>query len=184
VEVYFLQVQGSGTVRLPDGSTIGVHYDGNNGHPYTSIGKILIEQGLIKPEEGSLPGIKRYLLGHAEKINKLLYQNPRYIFFKINNTPAKGSLQIPLTAGYSIATDPSLFPKGGLSFIKTVAPVVDPSGAVTGWKDIKRFVLNQDEGGAIKGPGRVDIFWGAGSESGLTAGSLKESGELYFLIQR
>ncbi len=184
VEAYFLHVQGSGMIRLPDGSKIGVHYAGNNGHSYTSIGKLMIGQGLIKPEEGSLQGIKRYLSGHTDEMNTILYQNPRYIFFKIDNTPAVGSLLVPLTPGHSIATDPALFPRGGLSFIKTVTPVVDSSGTVTGWKDIRRFVLNQDEGGAIKGPGRVDIFWGAGPESGFTAGSLKESGELYFLIQR
>ena len=184
VEAYFLHIQGSGIIRMPDGSKIGVHYAGNNGHSYVSIGRIMIDQGIIRPEDGSLQGLKRYFHDHADNINGILYQNPRYIFFKIDNAPATGSLRVPLTPGHSIATDPLLFPRGGLSFIRTVSPEVDPSGRVTGWKDVKRFVVNQDEGGAIKGPGRVDLFWGEGSEAGLTAGSMKEKGELYFIIQK
>ena len=170
VEAYFLHIQGSGIIRIPDGTNVGVHYAGNNGRSYVSIGKLMIEQGIIRPEEGSLGGLKRYFHDHTDKIDEILFQNPRYIFFKIDNAPATGSLSVPLTPGHSIATDPALFPRGGLSFIKTVSPEVDPSGRVTGWKDIKRFVVNQDEGGAIKGPGRVDLFWGAGSEAGFTAG--------------
>ena len=184
VEAYFLHIQGSGIIRLPDGSKIGVHYAGNNGHSYVSIGKSLIDHGAIPPEEGSLPGIKKYLRSHPDRMDTVLYENPRYIFFNLDNSKAKGSLQVPLTPGHSIATDPALFPRGGISFIKTTVPVVAPSGAVTGWREIRRFVLNQDEGGGIKGPGRVDIFWGGGPESGLAAGSMKERGELYFLIQR
>jgi len=184
VEAYFLHIQGSGTIRLPDGSKIGVHYADNNGHSYVSIGKLLINQEAIRPEEGSLIGIKRYLWSHPDQMDTVLDKNPRYIFFNLDNSQAKGSLQVPLTPGHSIATDPALFPRGGVSFIKTTVPVVDPSGAITGWREIKRFVLNQDEGGGIKGPGRVDIFWGGGPESGIAAGSMKERGELYFLIQR
>ncbi len=184
VEAYFLHIQGSGTIRLPDGSAIGVHYGGNNGYPYTSIGKLMIERGMIKPGEGSLMGLKKYLSEHKEQMSEILYQNPRYIFFKLDNGGAKGSIQVPLTAGHSIATDPSLFPRGGLSFIKTTAPVVDQSGNVLKWEPVNRFVLNQDEGGAIKGPGRVDLFWGAGPDAGLSAGSMKERGELYFILQK
>lgn len=184
VEAYFLHIQGSGIIRLSDGSNIGVHYAGNNGHTYKSIGKLLIDQGLISPDEGSLQEIKRFFRTHPEKIEEILYQNPRYIFFKIDNTPAKGSHQVTLTPGYSIATDPALFPRGGLSFIITKTPVVNSSGSVTGWRDLQRFVLNQDEGGGIKGPGRVDIFYGTGPDVGFTAGSMKEKGALYFLLQK
>jgi len=184
IEAYFLHIQGSGIIKLPDGSSTGVHYAGNNGHPYRSIGKIMIEKGLIKPEEGSLEGIKRYFKDHPEKIAEVLYQNPRYIFFEIDKSPAVGGLDVPLTAGHSIATDPTFFPKGGLSYIKTRIPIVDPYGVVKGWTDIGRFVVNQDEGGAIKGPDRVDIFWGTGFEAGLVAGSMKEKGYLYFLLQK
>ncbi|MCC7202129.1 MAG: MltA domain-containing protein [Nitrospirae bacterium] len=184
VEAYFLHVQGSGTIRLPDGSTIGVHYAGNNGHSYTSVGKLMIERDLLKPGEGSMMGMKKYLSEHKEQMSDILYQNPRYIFFKLDNGGAKGSIQVPLTAGHSIATDPAIFPKGGLSFIKTSAPVVDQSGNVLKWEPVNRFVLNQDEGGAIKGPGRVDLFWGAGQDAGFSAGSMKERGELYFILQK
>lgn len=184
VEAYFLHIQGSGMVRLPDGSLAGVHYAGNNGRPYVSIGKILIDEGVVKPHEGSLQRFKKYLWNNPDKATALLYKNPRYIFFDINSKPATGSIQVPLTPGHSIATDPAIFPRGGLSFIATTVPVVDPSGTVTCWKPLRRFVLNQDEGGAIKGPGRVDIFWGTGPEAGLTAGSMKEKGGLYFLLQK
>ena len=184
VEAYFLHIQGSGTIRLSDGSTVGVHYAGNNGYSYTSIGKLMIEKGLIKAGEGSLHGLKRYLRRHPEKMEEILYQNPRYIFFELGNRGAEGNIHVPLTAGHSIATDPAIFPKGGLSFIRTSAPVVNSSGNVIKWEPVKRFVLNQDEGGAIKGPGRVDLFWGEGPEAGLTAGSMKEQGELYFILQK
>lgn len=184
VEAYFLQVQGSGIIRLPDGSMAGIHYAGNNGYPYKSIGRIMIEQGLISKNEGSLEGIKRFFRKNPDRVDEILFQNPRYIFFKIDNTPAKGGINVYLTPGYSIATDPELFPRGGLSLITTKAPVVDSAGKVKEYNSIQRFVLNQDEGGAIKGPGRVDIFWGTGPDAGLNAGYMKEKGSLYFLLQK
>ncbi|MCC6543218.1 MAG: MltA domain-containing protein [Nitrospirae bacterium] len=184
VEAYFLHIQGSGTIRLPDGSKIGVHYAGNNGHSYTSIGKLMLELRLLKPGEANIIGLKKYLWEHPEHMSEILYQNPRYIFFKLDNEGAKGSIHVLLTPGHSIATDPSLFPRGGLSFIKTTAPVVDQSGKVLKWEPVNRFVLNQDEGGAIKGPGRVDLFWGAGTDAEFSAGSMKERGELYFILQK
>jgi len=184
VEAYFLHIQGSGTIRFPDGSTTGVHYAGNNGHSYTSIGKLMLERGLLKPGEANIMGLKRYLSSHKEQMSEILYQNPRYIFFRLDNAGAKGSIHVLLTPGHSIATDPSLFPRGGLSFIRTTTPVVDQSGKVLKWEPLNRFVLNQDEGGAIKGPGRVDLFWGAGVDAGFSAGSMKERGELYFILQK
>ena len=184
VEVYFLQIQGSGIIKLPDGAAVGVHYAGNNGQAYKSIGKMMIEQGIISQNEGSLEGIKRFFRNHPDIVDKILFQNPRYIFFEINNSPAKGSLKVALTPGHSIATDPDLFPRGGLSLITTKTPVVDSSGRVSDYNKVQRFVLNQDEGGAIKGPGRVDIFWGTGPDAGLKAGYMKEKGNLYFLLQK
>ncbi|OGW44299.1 MAG: hypothetical protein A2132_01520 [Nitrospirae bacterium RBG_16_43_11] len=184
VEAYFLHIQGSGTIKLPDGSTIGVHYAGNNGHLYTSIGKLMLELRLLKPGEANIIGLKKYLREHEDHMSEILYQNPRYIFFKLAKGGAHGSINVPLTPGHSIATDPSLFPRGGLSFIRTTTPVVDQSGKVLKWEPVNRFVLNQDEGGAIKGPGRVDLFWGAGVEAGHSAGSMKEQGELYFILQK
>ncbi len=184
VEAYFLHIQGSGIIKLPDGSTIGVHYAGNNGHLYTSIGKLMLERGLLKPGEANIMGLKRYLRENQGQMSEILYNNPRYIFFKLDNEGAKGSIHVLLTPGHSIATDPSLFPRGGLSFIKTTTPVVDQSGNVLKWEPVSRFVLNQDEGGAIKGPGRVDLFWGSGVDAGHSAGSMKEQGELYFILQK
>lgn len=180
VEVYFLHIQGTGIIKLPDGSTVGVHYAGNNGHSYKSIGKMMIEQGIISQNDGSLEGIKKYFRNHPDKISEILNQNPRYIFFAIDNTPAKGSLKVALTPGHSIATDPELFPRGGLSLVNTQVP----SRKAGAYIPIRRFVLNQDEGSAIKGPGRVDLFWGTGAEAGLNAGYMKEKGSLFFLLQK
>src|SRR3972149_4851161 len=125
----------------------------------------------------------------SDKYRYPLYRPPDDLkkdttFFKLDNAGAKGSIHVLLTPGHSIATDPSLFPRGGLSFIKTTTPVVDQTGKVLKWEQVNRFVLNQDEGGAIKGPGRVDLFWGAGFDAGLSAGSMKERGELYFILQK
>lgn len=186
VEVYFLHIQGSGIIRLPDASTVGVHYAGNNGHGYKSIGKMMIEQGLISQNDGSLEGIKRFFRSHPDKISEILNQNPRYIFFAIDNTPAKGSLKVALTPGYSIATDPELFPRGGLSLVSTqvLSLKAEAGGKGGNYTPVRRFVLNQDEGSAIKGPGRVDLFWGTGADAGLKAGYMKEKGSLYFLLQK
>jgi membrane-bound lytic murein transglycosylase A len=143
----------------------------------------LLEKGKITRAEQSLQSIKRYLREHPEDTATVFNYNERYVFFRVVEKGPLGALDIPVTAGRTIASDLDLFPKGALALIRTRKPVID-SGAVVSWLPFSRFVLNQDTGGAIKGPGRIDLFCGSGEEAAAVAGSLKETGELLFLIKK
>lgn len=184
LDVFFLQVQGSGLIRLRDGTLRGIHYAAKNGHPYSSIGKYMVQTGRISLEEASMETIRSYIDNHPDEQQKILFTNPSYIFFNWSNGyGATGNIGLELTPGRSIAADQKCFPAGGLAFLKSRQPVVQ-SGKIVAWKPIHRFVLVQDTGSAIRGPGRVDLFWGAGDQAGLIAGSMKETGTLYFLLLR
>lgn len=183
VDIYFLQIQGSGKADLGNGEIVSVLYDGQNGRPYRSIGRLLMELGAIKPEDMSMQAIRRYLRDNPEKVAEILNYNPSYVFFKIGTGPSIGSIGVPLTPGRSIATDMRLFPKAGLALIKTEKPVLE-NGDIKEWKPFTRFVLNQDTGGAIKGAGRVDLFWGQGPEAEIASGYMQQEGELYFLLKK
>jgi len=182
VDLFFLHIQGSGKIGLEDGSTINVHYHASNGLPYKSIGKALIESGKISREKMSMQAIREYLEAHPEEAGDVLGSNPSYIFFKIEEEGPFGCLGEPLTTGRSLAVDKSIFPMAGLSFIQTMKPVIDGDGNIHGWKKCTRFMLNQDTGGAIQGPGRADIFWGSGLYAETAAGHLKHEGSLFFLV--
>lgn len=184
LDVFFLQVQGSGLIRLRDGTLRGIHYAAKNGHPYRSIGKYMVQTGRISVEKASMETIRTYINNHPQERQEILFTNPSYIFFNWTRTHgAIGNLGRELTPGRSIATDQSCFPAGGLAFLKTRQPVIR-SGKIVNWKPIHRFVLVQDTGSAIRGPGRVDLFEGAGDKAGQVAGSMKEAGTLYFLLSR
>ncbi len=183
VDIFVLQVQGSGRADLGDGTVISVLYNGQNGRPYKSIGKYLIDSGAIPKEAMSLQAIRAYLRSHPEKMTDVLAQNPSYVFFRMDTGPSIGSIGVPLTPGRSIATDSRLFPKGALGFLVSWKPVIE-HGTIRSWVPFTRFVLNQDTGGAIKGAGRADLFWGQGQEAELGAGSMQHEGELYFLMRR
>ena len=159
-------------------------YDRSNGHPYRSIGRYLADQGKVPLEEMSLKRIKRYLNENPEELLQVLNYNKSYVFFRIVEEGPVGSLNVPVTSGRTIATDSTLFPKGSLAFIRTKKPSVDENGYIMSWSSFSRFVLNQDTGGAIKGPGRVDLFCGSGIYAETMAGHLKETGDLYFLVKR
>ncbi len=182
VDLFFLQVQGSGKISLENGGVINVHYDTSNGLPYKSIGKKLIESGKIPKEEMSLQAIREYLKIHPEEMEDILSANPSYIFFKTENGGPFGCLGEELTSGRSLALDKTIFPMAGLSFIQTKKPVIDGDGNIQEWDDCSRFVLDQDTGGAIQGPGRADLFWGDGRYAEIAAGHLKHEGNLYFLV--
>ncbi len=184
VDLFFLHIQGSGLVRLHDGTVIQISYEQANGHPYRSVGRLLIDRGKIPAEDMSLVSIKRYLREHPEEMSDILNHNESYVFFRIVADGPVGSLNVPVTAGRTIATDSALFPKGALAFIKTRKPVITKDGAIVAWETFSRFVLNQDTGGAIKGPGRVDLFCGNGAVAGIMAGHMKEEGKLYFLVKK
>ena len=184
VDLFFLHVQGSGVVSLSDGTYINVSYAQCNGHPYQSVGRLLIDQGKIPPDEMSLKRIKEYLKEHPEEMSDVLGHNKSYVFFRIVEEDPVGSLNVPVTAGRTIATDSTQFPKGAIAFIRTKKPVIDKDGNIIWWMPFSRFVLNQDTGGAIVGPGRVDLFCGTGINAGIMAGHFKEDGELYFLVKK
>ena len=182
VDVFFLQIQGSGKVFLDTGEVINVHYHGTNGRPYRAIGKLLIEEQKISQEEMSMQKIRSYLHDHPEEMAAVFNYNPSYVFFKLESEGPLGYINVLLTPGRSIALDRRIFPPAALAFIQTKKPVVDSAGQIDSWTDFSRFVLNQDTGGAIRGPGRADLFWGNGPYAEIAAGHLKHTGKLYFLI--
>ncbi len=184
VELFFLHIQGSGVLQLPDGRRLNVGYAARNGRSYRSIGKLLIERGKIPKEQMSMQRLKRYLREHPHERNEVLFHNESYVFFRFIGEGPLGHLEVPLTAGRSIATDARLFPRGALAFVSTERPIVDGSGEVTQWLAFSRFVLNQDTGSAIVGPRRVDLYFGTGAQAGAAAGWMNRPGKLYFLSLR
>ena len=182
VDVFFLQIQGSGKVQLDNGNVFNVHYQTTNGRPYRSIGKLLIDEGKISVADMSMQKIREYLNNHPEEIDTVLNYNPSYVFFIIEPNGPLGNINVKLTPGRSIALDRRIFPSAALAFIETEKPLIDDAGQIHSWQRFSRFVLNQDTGGAIKGPGRADLFWGNGPYAEIAAGHLKHTGELYFLV--
>lgn len=182
VDVFFLHIQGSGLVRLPDDRQLTVGYAAQNGHPYRSIGRLLIENGKVPKEEMSMQRLRRYLAENPEERDAILEHNESYVFFRLLENGPLGSLEVPVTPGRTIATDARLFPKGAIAFVQTQIPIIDAAGQLTGWRPISRFVLNQDTGGAIRGYQRADLYFGTGDEAGALAGFMNSQGKLYFLI--
>jgi membrane-bound lytic murein transglycosylase A len=183
ISLFFLHIQGSGKVELPDGGIIRVGYAQSNGYPYRSIANNMIENGILTRAGSSQQAIRKYLEEHPEEAPAILSYNERYVFFRIVESGPHGALDVPVTAGRTIASDPDVFPKGALALIRARKPVIE-KGSVISWAPFSRFVLNQDAGNAIKGPGRIDIFCGSGDEALEVAGRLKEAGELFFLIKK
>jgi len=185
VDLFFLHIQGSGKALLQNGETVSLRYDSQNGRPYRSIGKLLIETNRIPKSEMSMQSIRTYLAEHPDEIDKALNHNPSYVFFRRGYSEyPKGCLDAELTPGRSIATDRKIFPDAALAFIKTGKPIIDVNGRIEEWTAMSRFVLNQDTGGAIRGAGRADIFWGAGRDAEITAGHMRHEGELFFLAPK
>ena len=184
IEIFFLHIQGSGKIKLPDGNFIQVSFAQSNGRPYRSIGRYLIEKGEMTAGEMSHQSLKKYLKEHPQELSDIFNYNESYVFFRIVENGPVGALGLTLTSGRSIATDLDVFPRGALAFIRLQKPVFDEYGNIKSWDVFSRFVLNQDTGGVIKGPGRVDLFCGTGSAAEMLAGSLKETGELYFLVKK
>ncbi len=184
VDVFFLHIQGSGMIRFPEGGFMQISFAGSNGRPYRGLGRMMVDSGKITEKEMSLRSIKKYLREHPDEMTDILSYNESYVFFRIVEEGPVGSIGVPLTGGRSIATDLDIFPRGALSFIRLRKPLFDPEGEITSWTGFSRFALNQDTGGVIKGPARVDLFCGRGTKAERTAGSLKEEGELFFLVKK
>lgn len=177
IDLFFLHVQGSGRARLPDGAVVRLAFADVNGHPYTSIGKRLIERGELKPGEASAQAIRDWGKRHPAKLQDLLNENARYVFFREepgNDEGPKGALGVPLTAGYSIAVDPVFVPLG--------APVYIASSWPGEARPLTRLTMAQDTGGAIKGPVRADFFWGFGPEAGELAGRTMQPLAMWVLL--
>ena len=177
IEAFFLQIQGSGRVQLEDGSLIRVGYADQNGHPYQSIGRVLVERGELPLQEASMQGIQRWARKHPHKLPELLNQNPSYVFFR--ELPAQeggplGALGVPLTPERSIAVDPRHVPLGAPVFLSTTRPNSDTP--------LKRLMVAQDTGGAIRGVVRADFFWGFGAEAGAQAGRMRQQGSMWVLL--
>ncbi len=183
VELFSLQIQGSGKIKLEDGTLLTVGFAQTNGRLFRSVTKFLLEGGKITSSEASYRHL--FLKGKSEQeIYDILSHNERYTFFRFLDKEPVGSLGEPVTPDRSIATDPDYFPEGALAFVRLRKPVFDTEGNVKERITFSRFVLNQDKGSAIEGPGRVDLFCGFGEKAEYTAGTLKENGDLYLLLKK
>ena len=179
VELFFLQIQGSGRIELPDGTHLRIGYADQNGHPYKSIGKLLVERGELKLEEASMQGIKAWGEANPDKLTELLNSNPSYVFFReLPNGLAGplGALGVPLTAGRSIAIDPKFIPLGAPVFLSTTWP--------NSPQPLNRLMMAQDTGGAIRGAVRADFYWGFGASAGEQAGRMKQQGRMWVLLPK
>ena len=177
IDLFFLQIQGSGRVELENGEIVRVGYSEQNGHPYKSIGRLLVERGELPLEKASMQGIKTWGQRNPAKLNELLQQNSSFVFFRelpVGLPGPLGSLGVPLTAGRSLAVDPRTIPQGAPVFLATTWPNTD--------KRLHRLMVAQDTGGAIKGNVRADFFWGFGPEAGDQAGKMKQSGKMWVLM--
>jgi len=179
VDLFFLQIQGSGRIELADGALVKVGYADQNGHPYISIGRKLIEMGELKIEQASMQGIKHWAEQNPSKLTALLEHNPSYVFFRElpeGLSAPLGALGVPLTDQYSIAIDPRTIPLGAPVFLSTTYPnTAEP---------LNRLMLAQDTGGAIRGAVRADFFWGFGDQAGAQAGRMKQSGQMWVLFPK
>lgn len=184
VTLFFLHIQGSGRIRLPGGEILLVNYASSNGRPFRGLARHMVAQGLIGEGEMSYRRVKAYLETHPDQRDEIMNHNESYVFFRIVPEGPLGALGRPVVAHRSIATDLDLFPRGALAFIRLRKPLFDGRGNVAKWMPFGRFVLNHDAGGAIKGPGRVDLFCGTGPEAEQLAGSLSEKGSLFFLVKK
>ena len=186
VDAFVLHVQGSGKIRFRDGSLRAIQFAATNGREYKSIGKLLVDEKKMSREEATMPTIRHYLEQNKDEQKRILHHNPRYVFFQWNEKEESptGSLGLPLTAGRSIAVDPGTLPTGVMAYLVSQKPVIDREGQIVSWVPMHRFVLPQDSGAAIKGAGRADLFWGNGHYAEIAAGTMKEQGQLYFLVKK
>jgi len=179
-EVYIAHVQGSAKIKTPDGQLITVGYAANNGHEYCRIDKELIKDGKITRNQMSLAAMIDFFKTHLDEVNKYTWQNPRYVFFRIEQGQPRGSLNAPVIPMRTIATDKSIFPRACLAYILT--PLHQTTDSQIAKRSHRVFVLDQDTGGAIRAAGRCDIYMGQGPAAGRLAGQTYQEGRLYYLF--
>ena len=181
IDAFVLQIQGSGRIQLPNGRVARVTYDGQNGRTYVAIGKVLSDRGDIPPDQVSMQSIRAWLNAHPDQAAQMMDQNPSFVFFReISNIPADegppGAMGVPLTPERSIAVDRGFLPLGAPVWIDTTDPVTK--------QPLRRLMIAQDLGGAIKGPVRADVFWGWGSDAENKAGLMRQQGTDYVLLPK
>lgn len=182
LEAYLTQIQGSARLTLTNGKTMTVGFAGKTNYPYTSLGKELIKDGKLSQENLSLPKVLQYFQDNPKELNTYIPRNKSFVFFKETyGAQATGSLGVPVTAERSIATDKSLMPPGALALVQTKIPYLRTPQQIEQIA-VNRFVLDQDTGSAIKGPGRVDIFMGTGQVAKQRSGLMNTPGQLYYLL--
>jgi len=178
IDAFFLHIQGSGQVQMPDGSIVRIGYAGKNGHAYYAIGGELIRRGEIAQEQMSMQAIRTWLLGHPQQAPALMRMNGSYVFFRlIDGEGPIGAQGVALTPGRSVAVDPSFVPYGVPVWLETTDPLL-------GGTPLRRLVVAQDTGGAIKGPIRGDLFWGSDETAAAGAGLMKQDGRWFLLLPR
>lgn len=179
VALFFLEIQGSGRIQLPDGKTQHVGYADQNGHPYVAIGRTLADSGAMKLEEATMPAIRAWLKANPDQAQAVLNSNPSYVFFMLRESGASGpfgALNVPLLPERSIAVDPAFIPLGSPVWFDTSLP---GNGEA---RPYRRLVFAQDTGGAIRGPVRADLFLGFGERAERVAGTMRQRGKLYVLL--
>ena len=180
VDAFFLHVQGSGRIALAGGGMLRVGYAGKNGHAYVSIGRALIERGALARADVSLQSIRAWLAANPGEAAAVLALNPSYVFFReLHGEGPLGAQGVPLTPGRSLAVDRRFLPLGAPLWLDVMAPASDPAAAD---RRLRRLVIAQDTGGAIRGPLRGDLFWGFGAEAESVAGRMKHPGGYVLLL--
>ncbi|HTQ01769.1 MAG TPA: murein transglycosylase A [Casimicrobiaceae bacterium] len=184
VEAFFLEIQGSGRIALTDGTVMRLGYADQNGHPYRSVARVLIDRGELTRDTASMQAISNWVKAHPGEARALLDENPSYVFFRELPQPPAGSLEaaidgplgslgVPLLAQRTIAVDPRFVPLGAPVYLATTMPSSNAP--------LTRLTLAQDTGGAIRGPVRADFFWGFGTAAGREAGRMKQEGRMWIL---
>ena len=177
LDFFFMQIQGSGQVVLDDGARIRLGYADQNGHPYRSIGKWLIDQGEIKAEQASMAGIKAWAKAHPQRVQELMNANTSLVFFRelpVEGSGPPGAMGLALTPERSLAVDPRQVPLGAPVWLATTWPNEE--------KPLQRLMLAQDTGGAIRGVVRADFYWGSGPDAGAMAGKMRQKGRMWVLM--
>jgi membrane-bound lytic murein transglycosylase A len=182
-EAFVMQIQGSGLIRLPDGRGLRIGFAGKNGHPYTSVGKILVERGELESQSASLEKVLDWLRAEKQRGRELMWENKSYAFFRVLSTEQaaqgpQGAMMLPLSPGRSLAVDPRYHELGAPIWVSA------PTLADAHGKPVHRLMVAQDTGSAIKGPVRGDIFWGSGHEAGKIAGRTKHICDFYVLMPK
>jgi membrane-bound lytic murein transglycosylase A len=179
-EAYIAHIQGSAKIRLPDGKLVTVGYVAHNGHEYKSMSQAMVRDGKISRSQLSLASIIKYFKEHPDEVRHYTRLNPRFIFFSKQEGDPRGSLNETVTQMRTIATDKSIFPRGCLTFVSTTLPRNEGGSVVL--RPFTGFMLDQDTGGAIRAPGRCDVYIGIGDMAGKLAGQTYQEGKLYYLL--